>query len=185
MSAVKTALFAWELGSNLGHASPIAAIARTLVDDGVRIAVAGRELENLSIAFAGLDVIQLQAPIWPRHHHFGNEETQASFLDILVDAGFGDPAKLAAVVSAWRALIALIRPDVIISDHSPGLLVAMYGGNIPVVSIGTGYTMPPLDLDRFPPIRADRSPIANEAQILASVAPNSARRRRSASSESG
>ena len=171
MSAVKTALFTWELGSNLGHASPIAGIARTLVDDGVRIAVAGRELENLSIAFAGLDVIQLQAPIWPRHHHYGNEETQASFLDILVNAGFGDPAKLAAVVSAWRALIALIRPDVIISDHSPGLLVATYGGNIPVVSIGTGYTMPPLDLDRFPPMRADRSPIANEAQILASVAP--------------
>ena len=168
---MKTALFAWELGSNLGHASPMAEIARTLSDDGVRIAVAGRELESLGIAFAELDAIQLQAPVWAHHHHYGNEETQASFLDILVNAGFGDPAKLAVVVNAWRALITLIRPDVIVSDHSPGLLVATYGGDIPVVSIGTGYTMPPLDRDRFPPMRPDRSPIANEAQILASATP--------------
>jgi hypothetical protein len=35
-----------------------------------------------------------------------------------------------------------------------------------VVGIGTGFTMPPLTLDRLPPMRADRAPIASEAQVL-------------------
>jgi len=169
---VKTALFAWELGANLGHASPMAEIARALAGDGMRIVVAGRELENLAIAFAGIDAVRLQAPIWPRHRHWGNEETQANFLDVLINVGFGDPAKLAAVADSWRALLRLVEPDVIVSDHSPGLLVAAHGSGIPVISIGTGFTMPPLDLDRFPPMRADRGPIASEGLVYQGVSAN-------------
>ena len=149
----------------------MAQIARDLAHDGVRIVVAGRELENLAIAFAGMDAIRLQAPIWPRHRHWGSEETQANFLDVLINAGFGDPTKLAAVADGWRGLLQLIQPDVIISDHSPGLLVASFGGKIPVVSIGTGFTMPPLDLERFPPMRADRGPIATEGRVHGAISP--------------
>jgi hypothetical protein len=168
---VKTALFAWELGANLGHASPMAEIARSLESEGIRIVVAGRALENLRIAFAGLNTVLLQAPVWPGYRHFGNEVTQASFLDVLVHAGFASPEKLGAVVAGWRSLIDLIEPDIIISDHSPGLLVATYGGTIPVVAIGTGFTMPPLELGRFPPLRAYRAPIMPEGQVLAAVSP--------------
>lgn len=163
---MKTALFAWELGANLGHASPMAEIARGLAGDGFRIVVAGRALESLAIAFAGLDATRLQAPVWTPHRHWGSEQTQASFLDVLVHVGFGDPAKLAAMAGAWRALVDLVQPNVIVSDHSPALQVAAYGGKIPLVAIGTGFTMPPLNLDRLPPMRADRAPIASEAQVL-------------------
>src|SRR5665213_3975908 len=144
----------------------MAEIARGLAGDGVRIVVAGRALESLAIAFAGLDAIRLQAPVWPPHRHWGSEQTQANFLDVLVHVGFGDPAKLAAMAGAWRALLDLVQPDVIVSDHSPALQVAAYGGKIPLVAIGTGFTMPPLNLDRLPPMRADRAPIASEAQVL-------------------
>jgi hypothetical protein len=50
---VKTALFAWELGANLGHASPMAEIARGLAGDGVRIVVAGRALDGVAIGTGG------------------------------------------------------------------------------------------------------------------------------------
>jgi UDP:flavonoid glycosyltransferase YjiC (YdhE family) len=167
----KTALFAWELGSHLGHASPMAEIARSLESDGVRVVAAGRELASLRIAFSGLNALLLQAPVWPGHRHFGNEVTQASFLDVLVNAGFAAPDKLASVVTGWRAVIELVKPDIIIADHSPGLMVAAYGGAVPVLSVGTGFTMPPLELGRFPPLRAHRAPIVPEAQVLAGLSP--------------
>lgn len=163
---MKTALFAWELGANLGHAGPMAEIARGLVQDGLRVVVVGRDVDSLAIAFSKVDALRLQAPVWPYHRHWGSEETQANFLDVLVHSGFGDATKLAAIVDAWRSLLSLVEPDLIVADHSPGLLAATYGSSIPVIGIGTGFTMPPLELGRFPPLRSDRGPIAPEPRML-------------------
>jgi hypothetical protein len=165
---VKTALFAWELGGNLGHAFPMAAVARRLLADSqdLRIVVAGCDLAPVMLAFAGMPVTVLQAPTWPDRRHFGNQETQANYLDVLVAAGFADPGKLAAMVAAWRGLLDLLRPDIIIADHSPALQVACYGSAVPLVAIGTPYTLPPLDYGQFPPLRADRAPITSEASVL-------------------
>ena len=118
-----------------------------------------------------MPVSLLQAPTWPGRRHFGNEETQANYLDVLVTAGFADPGKLATIARSWRALIALVKPDVIVADHSPGLQVACYGSGIPLVAIGTGYTLPPLEYGQFPPIRADRAPVTSEEGVLKIAAP--------------
>ena len=170
---MKTALFAWELGGNFGHAFPMAAIARRLLAErnDLRLIVAGCDLDPIALAFNDMPVSLLQAPTWPGRRHFGNEETQANYLDVLVTAGFADPGKLATIARSWRALIELVKPDVIVADHSPGLQVACYGSGIPLVAIGTGYTLPPLEYGQFPPIRADRAPVTSEEGVLKIAAP--------------
>jgi rhamnosyltransferase subunit B len=167
---LKTILFAWELGANLGHAKPLAAIARMVANAETRIVVAGRELAQAQMAFAGLDAMVLQAPIWPLHHHMGSQTGQQSYLDVLVGIGFADPAKLGAMVAGWKAICDLVKPDVVVADHSPALLVACHTLNIPVVLVGSCFTTPPVDYRQFPPIRADRAPIMPEARVLAAVA---------------
>jgi UDP:flavonoid glycosyltransferase YjiC (YdhE family) len=166
---VRTALFAWELGANLGHAMPMAAIARGLPRDRVRFVVAGGDLVQTATAFAGVDATLLQSPLWPRHSHFGNIESQANYLDVLVHTGFAVPEKLAAVVRGWQSILDLVQPDVIIADYSPALIVAALGGRVPVVQIGSGFTTPPLDYDGFPPLRAERAPIVPEPLVLATA----------------
>lgn len=162
-------LFAWELGANLGHAKPLAAIAQRLGDD-VRITIAARDLVQARTAFDGTSATLLQAPVWPDHRHFGSQTGETSYLDILVHIGFADPAKLASVTAAWLALLDLVKPDAIVADHSPALLFAAYIREIPVVHVGTGFTMPPVNYDRLPPLRADRAPIMPESRIVSVMA---------------
>jgi UDP:flavonoid glycosyltransferase YjiC (YdhE family) len=166
---LKSVLFGWELGANLGHAKPLAEIARGLISEDVRLFVAARDLSYASTAFEGLRAQLLQAPVWPDHHHFGSDAGQACYSDVLVQIGFAEPQKLAAVVGGWIALFDLVRPDVIVADHSPALLLAAKTRDIAVVHVGTGFTMPPVDYDRLPPIRADRAPIMPDARIVAAA----------------
>jgi UDP:flavonoid glycosyltransferase YjiC (YdhE family) len=163
---VKTVLFGWELGANLGHAKPLAEIARRIARADTRVFLAASDLLSARVAFSGVDATLLQSPIWPPHRHFGSETGQANYLDILVNIGFADSNKLSAVVAGWLSLIDLVRPAAIVADHSPGLLVSAHIRDIPVVQVGTCFTMPPMEYGRFPPIRADRGPIAAERDLL-------------------
>ncbi len=170
MCPVTRVLFGWELGANLGHVGLLAEIARRLVTDGVEVTVAATDLTAARIGFAGIGVRLLQAPQWAYHRHLGSETGQAGYQDLLTMVGFADPVKLSAVVEGWTSLIDLLQPDLILADHAPGLMVATHQRGIAVMAIGSGYTLPPLDLGRLPPLRADRSPLLPEARLLASVA---------------
>ena len=132
--------------------------------------VAGGELLNSQIAFAGIDVTFVQSPNWPSHRHFGSQTGEGSYLDLLVHIGFADPLKLGSVVTGWLSLLDFIKPDVVVADHSPALLVACRIKAIPVVLAGTCFSLPPLELGRFPPMKADRAPVMPEARVLQSIA---------------
>ncbi len=163
-----TILFAWELGGNLGHLIPISRIVARLGDEH-RHVYALRDLSNArSVLGSGAHI--LQAPMWPMHRHFGAASGSiASYTDVLAAIGFGDPEKLAAVAGAWRNLIEMVEPDLIVMDHSPGLLVALYGAAVKTIAIGTGFTMPPLEYDQFPPLRGDLAPAIPEPRLLEGV----------------
>jgi hypothetical protein len=164
-----TVLFAWELGANLGHLIPMARIAASLAGDHHRIIFALRDLTHAR-AVLGPEARVLQAPMWPIHRHFGAMSGAiASYTDILATVGFVDAEKLAAVATAWHSLIDMVQPDLVVADHSPGLLFALHGRDTTTVAIGTCFTMPPLDYDQFPPVRSDHAPAIPEQRFLESV----------------
>jgi len=163
---VKTVLFGWELGANLGHVAPMARIIRELPDD-IRPVFAVRDLGAARLVLQEFDVPVLQAPVWPHHSHMGQDESDASYVDILVRMGFADPHKLAAVVAGWQALLDYVKPDLVVTDHAPGLQAAISNTGRKTLAIGTGYTMPPLGHKRFPPLRGDRAPLLPEPRMVA------------------
>lgn len=161
----KTILVVNELGAGLGHLMPIARIMDGLKNRDVRIVYAVNDLAAARTAL-GAEATILQAPTWPHHRHFGAASGLASYADVLTWIGFADARKLGPIVAAWSSLLDLVSPDVVVSDHSPGLLVALSGRKIPTVAVGSGFTMPPLDYERLPPLRGDRSPAIPEARLL-------------------
>ncbi len=165
----KSVLFAWELGANLGHVKPMAALARALALRGAKATFAVRDLTNVRQIGKRGEFTILQAPIWPDHVHGGHNPVFASYADVLTGVGFADQNKLGAVVDAWDTVLTLIKPDLVVADHAPALQVAMLGRSQPLVTVGTPFTMPPLHLERLPPIRADQSPALPEARLHQAV----------------
>ena len=145
------------------------ALARRLAADGVKATFAVNDLANVHLVAKRDEFAILQSPVWPDHRHWGHRPSIASYADILTGIGFADSAKLSTMMSAWHSLLELVKPDLVVADHSPALLAALHGTGMPVVTVGTPFTMPPLTLDRLPPLRADQAPSLPEPRLHQSL----------------
>jgi hypothetical protein len=87
--------------------------------------------------------------------------------DILGRLGFNDSVIVEALVRAWRQLLETIRPDLVISDFGPFLLLAARG-RWPTIAKGTGFSTPPSVMTAFPALTND-SPALAEAETVAAV----------------
>jgi UDP:flavonoid glycosyltransferase YjiC (YdhE family) len=84
-----------------------------------------------------------QAPVWlPR---LANVPRLGNYANVLVSAGWLDPAGLASLILAWRQAIAEARPDVVVCDHAPTALLALRARpELPVWAVGSSFELPPL-----------------------------------------
>lgn len=130
-----TILFTWELGGNLGHVTTIGPIARELRSRGHRVVAALRDLANAH--FLG------DVELLPACSHYVRQRATITYADLLANAGFADASLLAAHIAAWRNLMRLVQPDVVVCDHSPTALLAARCSGIPRATIGTGFCVPP------------------------------------------
>ena len=60
------------------------------------------------------------------------------------EEGWDTVEKLSGLVEAWRSLIGLVKPDVLVAQSAPTALVAAQGLGLRTVVIGGGYDNPPL-----------------------------------------
>jgi rhamnosyltransferase subunit B len=167
---VRPVLIAWELGENLGHAMPLARIAAILRAEGAAIVVAARSLLNARIAFRGIDVSLLQAPVWPSYHHVPVLTGAGNYVNLLTNVGFHKEENLAAVVAGWVNLLDMVKPGAVVADHCPALLVATRIRNVPVIHVGVPMMMPPLDGANLPMVDALVSAVTDERKLMASAA---------------
>src|SRR5471032_621470 len=130
-------LFSWELGGNLGHITSLVMLARALRARGHEVAFALKHLRGAAgllkqhgFAFFQAPVVQARAADLPRD--------PASYAEIMLLHGFGDAEGLIAATLAWRNLFGLLRPDLIVFDHSPSALFAARGLGLPRVRFGMG-----------------------------------------------
>ncbi|MGF1549299.1 MAG: nucleotide disphospho-sugar-binding domain-containing protein [Sphingomonadaceae bacterium] len=162
-------LLGWEYGGGSGHTRKLVQIAERLKESGHRVSYALKQVGSI-----GLDRTQgaavLPTPQFPNalapmpkrkrrpHHTLG---------DIFVALGLGDPAATAAVLSSWRDLLKAAKPDIVVAEYAPTLLLAARG-RYPTVATGTGFSLPPAAMPRFPSLTG-KPPTFNEANTLAAV----------------
>jgi hypothetical protein len=131
---MKKILCVWELGGNFGHLTNLATIAETLVKNGFEVVVALRDLQSAEWIFQTIPVILLQSPVFLGRSRLN--ERPSNMADILYGLGYGNSSALAGLVSAWRGLFKLVRPEIIIFDYAPTALLA--ASDLPVKRIVTG-----------------------------------------------
>lgn len=161
-------LLGWELGANRGHAVRLAGLAESLRAHGHEIVFAVRRLDVMRVQRVP-DAPIWQAPVSPRMLSGGQRVTgiPAGMAEILARLGMDDADVVAAMVAAWRALFSAIRPDVVVGDFAPFLLLAARG-RIPVISVGTGFSTPPATMDSFPVLASNGTAI-DQAQLRDTV----------------
>ena len=141
-------LFAWELGAGLGHVLPLFRIGDRVEQGSGRVLYA---LADVSASPNGLgERVILQAPICKRQLAI-SPYTPETFADVLLQAGYGSARVLASLLVAWRSLLKLAGPDVIVADFAPTALLAANGMGIPSIAIGTGFCNPPDSWPSFEP----------------------------------
>lgn len=143
-------LFAWEIGGNLGHIAKYLPLLRLLRQRGHELLFASKEIEPAQSLLAPEGIAHVQAPLVTRFT--GRIREPASFADILAEIGFADANALAGLLSGWRHLFALYKPDVLVAEYAPAAQLAgrLYG--VPCLSLSTGFEHPP-DVQPFPLFR--------------------------------
>ena len=168
-------LLGWEFGGNQGHATALLSIAGALRKRGHQVSFALQRVD--AIAFDRLeDVPVWPAPVSPRflintsRPRTGHPQSMG---DIVARLGFDDGTLVEAMLRAWRQLLDSIRPDLVISDYGPFLLLAARG-RVPTIGSGTAFSTPPSLMSRFPSLTG-KEPVFDEQKLLETV--NSALRR--------
>ena len=164
------ALLAWELGGGLGHLRVLSVLGRALEERGFDAVIAAPDMQRA--AASGLDPAVLRQGVeWPpvaAHLASAELRPQASrdTGQILARAGFHDPDLVASIIGRWDTVLAAEKPDVVVADYAPGLLLAARG-RVPAALVGEGYTVPPQGAASFPRLHDMQcGPLVDEATLL-------------------
>jgi UDP:flavonoid glycosyltransferase YjiC (YdhE family) len=161
-------LLAWELGAGLGHAMNLRPLAAELAKRRYEMTLAAKDVSQVREIFATTPVTVLQAP-W-NTDPCNRVDSILTFADLLWNIGFGDRQALVGHVAAWRNLFALVKPDLVVCDHSPTALLAARDAKFPVATVGTGFFCPidetPLRLLRNVPAEMVPTVRAREQRLV-------------------
>lgn len=144
---MKKIVFCWELGGNYGHITSFLPFYRELVKAGMTVDFILRDLGFAHTLLGEQGIRYFQAPV-PRDE--ANEAIFTySYTDLLAQIGYLDFNRLTGYVSAWRDLLLVLKPDMVIADHSPTALLAARTLGLPAAIFGSGFLNPPIS-DPFP-----------------------------------
>ncbi len=162
-------LLGWELGGNRGHAVRMVQIADLLRGRGHQVSFAMQRVDGIAPEEARGSAIW-PAPVTPRLLVNTARPKAASpntMGDIMARLGCQEAETVAALLRAWRQLLAAIRPDLVIAEFAPWLLTAARG-RMPAVAGGTGFDTPPSDMPCFPSLTGQKATF-DEARTLEAV----------------
>lgn len=164
-------LFGWEMGAGMGHLKSHRSLFATLKARGHELHVVSREVGKAARAFDGLDLPIWQAP-------FSTEKPEPylsvtpSMAQVLHNTGLDRIDAVLARTKAWDLLRETIRPDLVLVDSAPTLLLSLRGQGVPAASLSTGFFVPPdiAPLPRFAPFKSTKLPPGTPSDELVTLA---------------
>lgn len=134
-------MFAWELGGDYGHLSRLLPVARELVSRGHSVVFAVRDLMGAEVLLTPHGVRAFQAPLWLGS--VTNLPEPISYAEMLMRFGYLNAPALTGICRAWRNLVDVVAPDLLVLDHAPTALLATRGLGLPRMNFGDGFCIPP------------------------------------------
>jgi len=165
---MKTVLFAWENGGGFGHIANLGRFAAVLKHHEIRPVFVLKHPEAAHLLETDAEI--LQAPPWlvttaDKDQSF---RSTATMHDQLVSAGLADEHGLRSLLQAWDHILKTTTPDLVVADSAPAASM-MTRSRIPLIVVGNGYTAPPGEMKRFPPLHRVHPPRWNEDETLGTV----------------
>ena len=142
-SIMAKVLCVWEQGGNFSHLSNLRVLIQILLQQGHAVYLAARQLHGIPAVFGDMPIHYLQAPFKQNVA----SASQASFLSyayMLQQQCFSSAEELAIYVRVWRSMFDMIKPDMVIYEHSPTALVASLDYTFRKVLVGNGFMCPPV-----------------------------------------
>jgi UDP:flavonoid glycosyltransferase YjiC (YdhE family) len=159
-------LVGYELGGGHGHVHRLMPLVRALEARGHRVTFFLRNIfENAGLLARERRAVLPVPDLVARIPGAPVPAPLATYLDIMCTSGFFRRQVLHAGMMAWNTLLAQAKPDLVVADHSPVLLLACFG-RYPVVQVADGFTMPPAEADQFPLFRKGRTPVVEPDHVL-------------------
>ncbi len=149
-------LLGWELGAGQGHIQRLVALSERLAAQGWEPIFALKSFNlkgNVNFPWQ-----QIPAPRLP----FSGRENSYTFADLLAAFGFAQVDLLRHHLQNWQDILKTIQPDLVITDHAPGLVLAAWG-LVPTVVVGSYFAVPP-PVEVFPAFRSAMPPESVQQQ---------------------
>ena len=136
-----TVLCVWEQGGNLGHLSTLRLPVEVALEAGYKVFLAVRQLNHAKDLLGDMPITYLQAPFKQNPVPAG-QQSFLSYTHLISHQCFSDSQELGMYLRAWRGLFALVRPDVVLFEHSPTALIAAHDHSFKKVLVGNGFSAP-------------------------------------------
>jgi len=137
-----TILLTWELGFGMGHLMNLRPIGQELIRRGHQVVAIVRDLPRAKVILGTEGIVCLPAPLAVPRGRFPFDPPQG-YAHMLGNLGYGHASVLAALLARWNALFDDLQPNLVVADHSPTALLALWGRSIPRVNVGLAFFCPP------------------------------------------
>mgnify|MGYP003700680545 FL=1 len=159
-------LVGYELGAGHGHVNRLLPLVRALEARGHKVTFFLRNIHENAVLLARENRAVLPVPdLLARIPGAPNPAPLATYADIMCTAGFFRRQVLHAGLLAWNTLLEQAKPDLVVADHSPVLMLACFQ-RYPVLQVADGFTLPPAQDADFPVFRKGRKPLVDPAHVL-------------------
>lgn len=132
-----------ELGTGHAHLRRLLALALALRARGHTAVFAVNDLVKAEGVIGEQGLAVLPTPPW--RAPVGGLPPQRNYTDLMLRQGFVDAVGLRGLARAWRSLVQMVKPQLLLLDHSPLALFATRGLGVPRLRFGDGWGCPALD----------------------------------------
>lgn len=160
-------LLGWEFGGGFGHVVNLREIARHIGETQSCEFLFALQKPQSGLSAGLPDRSVIAAPVSRRSAGSKKKQYMATYGEFVSHNLMIDEGAFALCLAGWDKTCRDFEPHLIIADYAPGL--GLYArGRWPVLVVGNGYTLPPPEMESFPPVSSLDSPRwATEPEIVA------------------